>query len=80
MGLLYTDEVPTIPGFYFQRQRGGVRVIELPYCGQWPRHWRDKKQDGINAVEDEHTRAAAQALPDSSWITEWAGPIDHPEN
>jgi hypothetical protein len=81
MALLYTEEVPTVPGFYFQRQKGSVRVIEFPYCGEWPRHWRERRQSSIDAAEsDEVLRIKVKSLPDSSWITEWAGPIALPEN
>jgi hypothetical protein len=80
MALLYTEEVPTVRGWYFQRMRGVERIIELPNYGTWPRHWRDKKQDAVDAATDETMRQAVQALPDSAWITEWAGPIAHPEN
>jgi hypothetical protein len=80
MALLYTEEVPTTPGWYFQRMRGVERVIELPNYGTWPKHWRDKKQDAINATQNKAERLAVEGLPDSGWITEWAGPIAHPEN
>lgn len=83
MTLRYTEDVPTIPGFYFKRKNGVVSVLEMPYCGVWPRHWKVIKQESLDMMTsagDEDTCQKLLELPDSAWLTEWAGPIHHPEN
>ncbi len=77
----YTTDVPTIPGYYWERQKGGRRIIQFPYCGQWPIHWIERKKDSIECNEGDNVMIKKlKSLPDSAWFVEWAGPIPEPEN
>lgn len=75
----WTDNVPTVPGWYFRRDGDGcVRVLRLPGPPPgWPTHWRDRKAESI-ALADESIKERVAAIPDSRWMMEWAGPIPLP--
>ena len=68
-----------MPGWYWERRASGVRIIELPHCGVWPRHWRERKNESMR-VADEETRVRLAQMPDSQWLVEYAGPIEEPCN
>lgn len=81
MTLLYTEEAPTIPGWYFRRMGGSggrKRLVELPAKGRWPEHWRKVQNDELAATEasgDLESLEKLKALPESHWLTEWCGPV-----
>lgn len=77
--LKYIDVVPSLPGWYWERRLSGVRIIELPHCGTWPRSWQERKVSSIEGSEGE-TRQRLEALPDTHWRVEYAGPIQPPGN
>lgn len=81
MGLRYTDEVPTVPGWYWCRWNEGPDVRTtirlLPHMGSWPRSWRQERDQAL-AVASAELRPQLLALSEDSWKREYAGPIAEP--
>jgi len=81
MTLIYTDEAPTVPGWYFRRtggSDGSKRLIQLPAKGECPRHWRQVQNDDLAEAEasgDLKSLEKLKALPEGHWLTEWSGPV-----
>ena len=82
MPLRYTDEVPTMPGWYWCRWRRGpdeqVKIMHLPHMGTWPDPWREHRRKAF-AVAAPDMLEMLKALPESDWLKEYAGPIPAPE-
>lgn len=79
MNLKYSDELPTVPGWYWERRQRGTRIIELPFNGYWPIPWQKRMADSI-AMAQESERQRLLKLPIEAWRVEYAGPIPSPEN
>lgn len=79
----FTDTVPIVPGWYWERNGYGcIRILELPYCKMWPTHWRTRKENAIKgAIEDQDFDIALKLREqsDKEWLVEWAGPIIPPK-
>lgn len=77
--LTYSDKVPTVPGWYWQRGPLGVTIIKLPDAsGLWPQGWRERRASVIE-VNNWRGAAAKRALSnDAGWRVEYAGPIPQP--
>jgi len=77
--LVWSDEVPTIPGWYWRRDGDGRdRITRLPYCGVWPTPWKKIKALTI-AEAGKDVKDEIMAIPDGRWRIEWAGPIPSPK-
>lgn len=85
MSLIFTEDAPTKPGWYFRRlggadfrlQGGSVRMIDLTQCDVFPKHWKDVKQETLASMDasgDQEALNQLLARPDSTWLVEWAGP------
>lgn len=78
----YTDQPPTVAGWYWRREHGRARVVQLLGPDHAPRHWQTMRRDVLNTARDLKTDPAAlahlEALPASHWLIEWAGPIPEP--
>jgi hypothetical protein len=80
--MTFTDTVPTIPGWYWERDGHGCeRIIKLPHCGVWPTYWRTRRENVIQSVLEDKEFDIAKKLreqDDKEWLVEWAGPLIPP--
>jgi len=76
--LAYSDQVPTVPGWYWERRSNGVRLLELNKHSR-PRSWRGSKARLLATLKEMKTDpeaiAATAKLPATFWRIEYAGPI-----
>lgn len=79
----FSSDVPTIPGWYWERDGHGCVVIRyLPHCHVWPKHWYVRRLECINqALEDKEfdTAKKLENIATKEWFVEWAGPLIPPE-
>ena len=74
----WTDQVPTITGWYWEKHPDGCkRIIQLPHCGQWPTPWPERKTKALAEADNDEQRIKLCQL---NWIVQWAGPIPEPIN
>jgi hypothetical protein len=83
--LVYSSDVPTVPGYYWERRQSGERILELPtFPNTWPKHYTERRASlvsGLRAIGSTPSDLAeVEALPDTSFLIEWAGPIPRPSN
>ncbi len=80
--LVYSDAVPTVPGWYWRRDASGQGIVRLTQDHNPPRHWREAKAATLETVNGpgftQQDRDTLAARPDASWLIEWAGPIQPP--
>ena len=79
MSLRYVDEVPTVPGWYWERREDSTRILYLPHCGYWPKPWQKHKEESLEAASGEMLEKLLE-LPEEAWKVEYAGPIPEPVN
>ena len=83
MALTYSETLPTVRGYYWERRANNrERIIFLdPVREPRLRPWREHRAEGLSFVrEDEPEKLAAlEALPEEDWKVEYAGPIEHPQ-
>lgn len=76
--LTYSDQVPTVPGWYWRRDNQGAQVLYVSLSHHVPAPWRVIRAHTLALITAED-RKALEALPESAWLIEWAGPIPSPE-
>jgi len=82
--LTYSENVPTVPGWYWRRDGLGQTVIQLPKLDNngpkvrhiWPLHWRETF---ANKTASYPQKWRDKALQGGSWRIEYAGPIEPPK-
>ncbi len=79
MHLTYSDQVPTVPGWYWQRGNDGVRVVSIPYP-HMVTPWRKLREIRLSDSDliDSGQLEAWRQFPESFWRIEYAGPIQEP--
>ena len=77
--LKWTEEPPTKAGWYWRRDRmgGGALIQYVHRCNLPMLTWEERKEETLICADTKDV-PALEALPDSSWIIEWAGPIPVP--
>ncbi len=79
--LIYSDKVPTLPGWYWERRASGSRILELNKHNM-PRSWRGSKARLLVALKKcgagKEAITHTASLPASHWRVEYAGPIQEP--
>jgi hypothetical protein len=79
MSLSYSEDIPTEPGWYWERRERGVRIMYFPHCGTvWPTDWRLLRDQAYEQA-DEGTKVQLLTLPADTWKVEYAGPIPEPD-
>jgi hypothetical protein len=84
--ITYSEDVPTVPGYYWERRNDKKRIVEL-HDYNMPRHWREMRQECLSTIQEQvgngvYTLESIAPLvnqPEEYWKIEWAGPIPEPE-
>ena len=83
----YTDEVPTVSGWYWVKRNRKVEVKHIDVECSCILHWR-KQKEKLLIDNDKHFKLgivliefneALKSQPDSFWLIEYCGPLVPPQ-
>jgi hypothetical protein len=79
--LVYSEDAPTKPGWYWRRDRLGETIEHIRLPSVYPNvSWQARKAAVLAAMDPDARAFLESKTNDSHWRIEWAGPIGRPSD